>query len=149
MGSFCLGGSHLGPRLCFSSPSAGCPPPDVCLPHQYRLCSRLALRLLLVGRREQTSCRGYPVALSAPTPQKRMHRPRRSSLSSSLSFPLSSPSLPSSLLSQIQVSISISVGISDFRSEKKPAAFPAMHSVWDRQCSSSCTLPAQPKERKG
>lgn len=124
-GSFRLGGSHLGPRLCFSSPGAGCPPTTVCPPHQHRLCSGLALRSLLMGRC-QTSCRGYPVALSLPTPQKRMHRPRRSSISSSLSFPLLSPSLPSSLLSQTQVSIFTAVGISDCRFAKNLAAFPAM-----------------------
>ena len=117
-GSFRLGGSHLGPRLCFSSPSAGCPPPAVCPAHQHRLCSGLSLRSLLMGRC-QTSCRGYPVALSLPTPQKRMHQLRRSSISSSLSFPRPSPSLPSSLLSQTQVSISTAVGISDFRFAKK------------------------------
>ena len=117
-GSFRLGGSHLGPRLCFSSPSAGCPPPAVCPAHQHRLCSGLSLRSLLMGRC-QTSCRGYPVALSLPAPQKRMHRPRRSSISSSLSFPRPSPSLPSSLLSQTRVSISTAVGISDFRFAKK------------------------------
>ena len=147
-GSFRLGGSHLGPGLCFSSPSAGCPPPAVCPSHQHRLCSRLSLCSLLVGRCEQTSCRGYPVAPSLPTPQKWTHRPQRSSVSSSLSFPLSSPFLPSSLLYQTQVSISTAVGISDFRSANKLAAFPALHSVWDPQGISSGTLPAQPKERK-